>query len=160
MERESPNGGRIFQINVSNGGVPKQPVRRAAVRHLGVEGDRQRNTQAHGGPDRAVTLFALERIQALQAEGHLIYPGSIGENLTLVGLDWDQVIPGVRLLLGKDVLLEVTTYTSPCNNLVESFSGGDYGRVSQNRQPGWSRVNARVLQEGEIKLGDPVVLVT
>ena len=122
----------------------------------GVAGDAQRDLEHHGGPDRAVCLFAMEAIRTLQAEGHPIEPGHIGENLTLEGLDWEAVTPGTRLLLGEGVLLEVTRYTSPCANIRASFTGGDYGRVSQKKHPGSSRVYARVLRTGAIRRGDSV----
>lgn len=101
----------------------------------------------------------MELIRALQAEGHPIGPGQIGENLTVEGLDWDVVAPGTRLLLGEDVLVEVTRYTSPCVNIRAAFTGGDYARVSQKRNPGASRVYARVLRTGAIRRGDPVRLL-
>ncbi|HET8578500.1 MAG TPA: MOSC domain-containing protein [Methylomirabilota bacterium] len=148
--------GRIVQINVSPGGVPKRPVGEARVTWLGVEGDAHRDTEHHGGPERALCIFSLERIRALQTEGHSISPGSIGENLTVEGLDWNAVTPGSRLLLGADVLAEVTRYTSPCTNITAFFKDGDYSRVSQKRHPGDSRVYARVLREGAIRTGDPI----
>jgi MOSC domain-containing protein YiiM len=151
--------GRIVQINVSAGGVPKRPIGEARVTWLGVEGDAHRETEHHGGPDRALCIFALERIRTLQSDGHPIAPGSIGENLTVEGLDWSAVTPGSRLLLGADVLVEVTRYTSPCGNISPFFEGGDYSRVSQKRHPGDSRVYARVLREGAIRAGDPVRLL-
>ena len=151
--------GRIAQISVSPGGVPKRPVEAAEVTASGVAGDAQRDLRYHGGPERAVCLFALETIRALQAEGHPIEPGHIGENLTLEGIDWAAVTPGVRLLLGEDVLLEVTRYTSPCANIRASFKGGDYARVSQTRHPGASRVYARVVRTGTVRRGDPVRLL-
>ena len=151
--------GRIAQISVSAGGVPKRSVESAGVTASGVAGDAQRNLVHHGGPERAVCLFALETIQALQAEGHPIQPGQIGENLTLEGLDWTAVTPGARLLLGEDVLLEVTRYTSPCVNIRASFTDGDYARVSQKQHPGQSRVYARVVRAGTIRRGDAVRLL-
>ena len=122
-------------------------------------GDAQRDLEHHGGPDRALCLFPMELIRTLQAEGHPIAPGQIGENLTVEGLDWDTVAPGVRLLLGEDVLVEVTRYTSPCGNIRAAFTGGNYARVSQKRHPGASRVYARVLRTGAIRRGDPVRLL-
>ena len=148
--------GRIAQINLSNGGVPKLPVPTASVTTLGLAGDRQNDTRHHGGPDRALCLFSLERIQALQAEGHPIVPGAAGENLTVSGLDWERIQPGVRLQLGEQVQIEVTSYTAPCNNLVSFFLEKDYGRISQTRHPGWARVYARVLRTGSLHSGDPV----
>lgn len=146
----------IFQINVSNGGVPKRSRAQAEITYEGVGGDRQNNREVHGGPDRAVCLYSLERILALQAEGHPIYPGAIGENLTLSGLDWDNLEPGMRLQTSEGVVLEITRYTNPCNNIRAAFSGEQYGRVSQSNHPGWSRVYARVLVPGRIRPGDSV----
>ena len=61
---------RVFQINISDGGVPKLPVQSVEVTADGLAGDRQRNLKYHGGPDRAVCLYSLERLLALQDQGH------------------------------------------------------------------------------------------
>lgn len=145
---------------MSPGGVPKRPVERAEVTADGLVGDAQRDLEHHGGPERAVCLFSMERIRSLQAEGHPVEPGHIGENLTVEGVDWGAVTPGARLLLGEDVLLEITRYTSPCHNIRASFLGGDFGRVSQKKHPGSSRVYARVLRTGAVRRGDSVRLVS
>ena len=147
---------RLFQINLSSGGVPKRPVREAEVKRMGIVGDRQRHRKIHGGPDRALCLYSLERILALQAEGHPIYPGSVGENLTISGLAWEELVPGARLRIGSDLLVETTGYTSPCRIIAESFAGGHFARISQKERPGWSRLYARVLSPGSIRVGDPV----
>jgi MOSC domain-containing protein YiiM len=152
--------GRIVQINVSPGGVPKRPVARARVTRLGIEGDGHRVTEHHGGPDRALCLFSVEQIEALQAEGHPVEPGALGENVTLAGLDWSSVQPDDCFRLGEEVLVQVTRFTSPCANVRAAFLDGAYSRVSQNRHPGWSRVYARVLVPGEIAPGDPVARLT
>jgi MOSC domain-containing protein YiiM len=148
---------RLYQINVSNGGVPKLPVPQARITVDGVEGDRQRHPGIHGGPERAVCVFSLEVIEALQAEGHLIMPGSSGENLTLAGLDWALVKPSVRLLVGS-VQLQVVSYTAPCVHNARWFRDGEYSRISQKKFPGWSRVYARILSEGLVRPGDPVAM--
>jgi MOSC domain-containing protein YiiM len=150
---------RIVQVSVSRGGVPKTAVSAARVTVDGVEHDRHRNLELHGGPDRAVCLFSMEAIRGLRAEGHSIAPGAIGENVTVEGLDWSAVTPGSHLLLGRTVLLQATRYTSPCRTIAQVFSGGQFARVSQKRHPGWSRVYARVLVEGVIRPHDPVRLV-
>lgn len=150
---------RIVQISVSPGGVPKLPIPAARVTELGLEGDLHRDMEHHGGPERALCLFALEQIRVLQAEGHNVSPGAIGENLTVEGLDWERVTPGSRLELGAGVLIEVTRYTSPCFNIKKNFADGDFSRVSQKRHPGSSRVYARVLRAGMIRQGDTVRLV-
>jgi MOSC domain-containing protein YiiM len=151
--------GRIVQISVSPGGVPKTAVPSAHVTPAGVEGDGHRDLEHHGGPDRAVCLFSLEQIEALQAEGHPVVPGALGENVTIAGVDWAHVAPGSRIELGPEVVLEVTRYTSPCLNIRPSFVHGEYSRVSEKRHPGWSRVYARVLAGGRIQAGDEVRLL-
>jgi MOSC domain-containing protein YiiM len=148
----------VERIHVSNGGVPKLPVESAAVGPLGLEGDAHRSA-SHGGPQRAVCLFAAEVLEALRAEGHPIEPGWIGENLLVRGLDWPAVVPRVRLNVGADVVLEITRYTVPCANLVPAFRDGFIARVSQERFPGWSRVYARVLAGGTIRPGDGVEML-
>ena len=149
----------IFQLNRSNGGVPKLPVLRANVTPLGLEGDKQRDRRHHGGPERALCLYALEIILKLQAEGHPVHPGSIGENVTLVGVDFAALRPGDVLALGDEVVIEITGYAHPCKNIVDSFNGGDFSRVSQKLHPGDSRLYARVRQGGEVRVGLPVRVI-
>ena len=67
--------------------------------------------------------------------------------------------PGTRLRLGGDVVVEVTRYTSPCANIATVFRDRDFARVSQKRHPGWSRVYARVLRDGVVRAGDPVLVL-
>ena len=151
--------GVLHSINVSDGGVPKLPRPWVQVRVAGVEGDRQEDRRYHGGPDRAVCLYSLDLIEALQGEGHSIVPGSIGENLTLHGIDWTAVRPEARLEVGE-ALLEVTRAASPCYKIAASFQDGVFTRVSQKVHPGWSRFYARVLREGLVSTGDRVVLTS
>ena len=152
--------GRIVQLSVSAGGVPKHAVASALVTRLGLEGDVHRDEEHHGGPERAVCLFSLEAIRALAAEGHAITPGAIGENVTTEGVDWTRVVPETYLLLGERVLLQVTRYTSPCFKIGPAFVAREFGRVSQKRHPGWSRVYARVVAEGRLHAGDCVRIVS
>jgi MOSC domain-containing protein YiiM len=151
--------GRVVQVSISSGGVPKRAVPAARVTIAGLDGDGHRDRQHHGGPERAVCLYAMELLEALRAEGHPVSPGGLGENLTLEGLDWTTVVPDTCLLVG-DVILQMTRYTSPCVNITGSFAHGDYARISQKRHPGWSRMYARVLRGGTIRPGDPVRLVS
>jgi MOSC domain-containing protein YiiM len=152
--------GRIVQLSVSAGGVPKRAVAEARVTRLGLEGDAHRDAEHHGGPERAVCLFSMEAIRGLAAEGHAITPGAIGENVTTEGVDWAGVVPEAYLLLGEHVLLQVTRYTSPCFNIAPAFVDRAFSRVSQKRHPGWSRVYARVLVEGRLRTDDGVRIVS
>ncbi len=151
--------GILTQISVSDGGVPKRAVASAAISAEGVLGDRQRDLKHHGGPDRAVCLYSAELIERLREEGHPIEPGSAGENLTIAGLDWAGVCPGVRLRIGGDVVLEITGYTSPCRTIAGSFAGGDFSRISQKKHPGEIRVYAKVVAGGMVRAGDDVRVI-
>ena len=122
--------------------------------------DAHNDTKSHGGPERAVCVYAIERIRALQAEGHPIDVGTAGENVTVEGIDWDLVVPGARIRLGNEVLLEVASFTTPCKTIRDSFTDGRFVRISQKLHRGWSRVYARVLSEGEIRSGDTVELTS
>ena len=150
--------GVVVSVNVSTGGVPKLPVSCGRASAAGIAGDGQRDLEHHGGLGRALCLFAMERIEALQAEGHPIAPGTAGENLTIRGLDWDLVVPGATLWIG-DLSVEITAYAPPCATIRPSFADGNSNRISQKKHPGWSRVYARVAGEGEIRVGDGVRLV-
>jgi len=150
--------GRVESINASRGGVPKTGVFEGLITEQGLDGDRQGNPRIHGGPDRAVSLYSLDVISALQREGHPISVGTAGENLTLSGLEWSAVVPGVEIEIGE-VRLLVTRYASPCESIAESFLGGESTRISQKLHPGWSRVYCRVLASGLVRVGDPVHLV-
>lgn len=148
----------VHQINVSDGGVPKRPVLEATVTGRGLDGDRQRNLTVHGGPNRAVCLFSLQLIELLQDEGHPLDAGSAGENLTLAGVEWEQLKPGAQLSVGPELRLEITSYCAPCRWNAQWFREGDYTRISQKKNPGWSRVYARVLQGGVVRPGDAVAV--
>ena len=156
---DSGRTGTIISVNVSNGGVPKKPIDDAQVSRLGLVGDAHSDFIGHGGPERAVCIFPIELIRALQREGHPIDVGTSGENLTVEGIDWDLVIPGARIRCGDAVELEVSSYTKPCKTIRESFIEGRFIRISQKVNPGWSRVYARVLSEGKIRRGDPIRVI-
>ena len=150
--------GTIVSLHRSNGGVPKLAVASAWVSTAGMENDRQRNLKHHGGPDRALCLYSQDLIDALQAEGHPVRPGAMGENVVIRGLGWRQLVPGVRLVLGP-VEIELTGYAHPCRNIAPAFRDGDMTRVSAKTHPGWSRVYARVTHPGQLAAGDAVIVL-
>ena len=151
--------GRIFQLNVSPGGVPKLAIQNGIVHQLGIVGDAHRFPKIHGGPERALCLFSLERIFELQNEGHPIFPGAVGENVTISGLDWNELKPGVRLGLGSEVEVELTSYTKPCNTIVQYFVEGNFHRINQELHPGYSRIYARILRSGALRVGQSVTVL-
>jgi MOSC domain-containing protein YiiM len=147
--------GTLVSINISKGGVPKRPLKSCLISEKGLAGDRQRDLEYHGGPMRAVCLYSQELIDSLRAEGHPISAGTIGENFTVSGVPWSEMIPGAQFDVGE-VRIELTDYAAPCNNIAASFRDRRTGRVSQKAHPGWSRLYARVLKEGTVRIGDSV----
>jgi MOSC domain-containing protein YiiM/GNAT superfamily N-acetyltransferase len=148
--------GRVLQVNVSPGGVPKLPVAEARVGHLGLEGDDHDAYWAHGGPLRAVSLFAIEAIERVRADGHPIEPGSTGENLTTTGIELARLPVATRVAVGAEVLLEVTSPAMPCDTIRGSFRDGRSGRISILLHPDDSRIYTRVLRGGVVRAGDPI----
>lgn len=151
--------GRVYQVNIGRGGVPKLPVPEARVLPLGLEGDRVREDTVHGGPYRAVCLFGMEAIERLQAEGHPTEPGGVGENLTTVGIEWSTLPGGTRIRVGDEVLLELTTPAMPCRTQRPNFRDGRFGRISILTHPSDSRMYARVVREGTVRPGDAIELL-
>tara|TARA_Y100001970_G_scaffold91709_1_gene115669 strand:+ start:403 stop:873 length:471 start_codon:yes stop_codon:yes gene_type:complete len=153
--------GVIHSVNVSHeGGVPKLPVKAAIVRYEGVEGDHNRfRTERRGSdPGRAVNIFSLERIQELQREGHSIGVGTTGENLTIEGVDWDVLDVGVTLKVGN-ATIELSEPCAPCWKIGDSFEGQNFSRIDHDKEVGWSRWSAKVIEEGDVSVGDPVSVV-
>jgi MOSC domain-containing protein YiiM len=148
--------GSVAQINVSGGGAPKSPVDAVAVDYAGIIGDTQRSRQHHGRPWQALSLWSAEVIEGFQAQGHPIGAGAAGENLTLTGLDWAGIRPGMVLQIGE-VLCELSSYTMPCTKIAQWFTDADYRRIDYRRGP-VSRIYATVLVPGRIATGDAVIV--
>jgi MOSC domain-containing protein YiiM len=140
---------RLFQISISTGGVPKLPITEAFVSKTKV-GDDLHNHPEHGGLLRAVCVFSLERILALQAEGNTIFPGAVVENWTIAGLDCDDLHLGSQLKIGDEVLLEIDTFAPPCGKLRRFLK--DFNHISEERHPGWVRPYCKVLQTGTVRI--------
>ncbi len=157
MEQGS-RAGTVVQVNVSPGGVPKLPVEHAYVGRFGLDGDGHSEPTVHGGPHRAVCLFALEVIERLRAEGHPIEPGGAGENLTTSGIEWSLLPVGSRVRIGATLELEISSSTTPCATQTANFSDGNFNRILIDRHPSNSRMYARVIREGDVRAGDSIVV--
>ena len=146
----------VHQLSTSGGGLPKLAVDRAEVGFRGVIGDTQKTRRHHGRPFQALCLWSTEVIASLAAGGHPIAAGSAGENVTISGLDWPTLFPGVRLEIGE-VLCEVSSYAVPCSQNRRWFSDGDVSRIHHDNGD-LSRLYATVLRPGAIATGDIVLL--
>lgn len=149
--------GIVAHLHRGEGGVPKLPIDAAYVDWKGVDGDVQKTREHHGRPFQALCLWSTEVIDSLRHDGHPIFPGAAGENLTLSGLPWNDVRPGTRLRIGE-VECEIWAYAVPCRQNARWFADGDFERIHHERSPGMSRVYATVTRRGDIRVGSEVVL--
>lgn len=141
-------GGRTVET-----AIWKAPVEgRVKVRGDNLDGDRQADLRAHGGPDKAVYAYAIEETRLWEEElGRDLGPGAFGENLTTEGVDVSGAVLGERWRVGT-TLLEVVQPRLPCAKL--GLKMGDptfvrrFGRASR---PG---AYLKVLEEGELGAGD------
>lgn len=148
--------GTVHSLHRGSGGVPKHDVETVEVVWSGVVGDVQATRNHHGRPWQALCIWSLEVIDAFNAAGHHLVPGAAGENVTIAGLDWADVRPGVRLRLGE-VLCEVSAFALPCKQNARWFEGRQYQLMHHERGP-VSRVYATVVQPGRIASGDAAIL--
>jgi MOSC domain len=148
--------GEVAGLFRSDGGVPKTGADHVDVTFGGVTGDRQGNRKHHGSPFQALCIWSADVIDSLAAQGHPIAYGSAGENITVRGLPWDDVRPGVRLAIGG-VVCDVSSYAVPCRHNARWFSDGNYRRIAHEAGP-VARVYATVIEQGSISLGDPAIL--
>lgn len=141
-------------------GIFKQPVARAILRADGFIGDCQADRRFHGGSEKAVHLYPPEHYPALAttftAAQALLSPGVLGENLSAAGLTEDVVHIGDVFALGQ-TRIQVSAPRSPCwkiNHRLEVSGASQW--ISDQGRTGWY---ARVLQGGEVRQGDAIVLL-
>jgi MOSC domain-containing protein YiiM len=132
------------------------------VGRLGLDGDRVSDTRYHGGPDQAVYAFPREDLDWWAEElGGEIRDGHFGENLTTRGIDVNESEVGERWRIGT-ALFEVAMVRIPCNDFKswQRLNGFDdrawVRRFAARARPG---AYLRVLQEGEIEVGDELAVV-
>ncbi len=120
---------------------PRESVR--AIENLGLEGDR------HAIPDVPRQVLLIEQ-EVLDRFG--LTPGTVKENLTTRGIALMNYPPGTRLEIGAAVL-ELTKVCHPCSRMEEIRPG------LQEELEGQRGMLARVLQSGEIRVGDAIRVV-
>jgi MOSC domain-containing protein YiiM len=160
--------GRIIQINISRGGVPKHPVEHARILFDRVEGDSWNDTKHHGLTGQAVCLFSVELIEELKAEGYLLFPGALGENFTTEGIDYRSIRLGGRFRAGSEAEIRITKIRQPCRTIAmygngiirATFDGGV--KAGDTSSPRWGRSGyyAEVLKEGMVYPGDTITLLS
>ncbi len=113
------------------------------VTDLGFDGDRK----ARPGSKRQVLIMPLEILEELGLEA-----GAFKENITTRGLDVMSLTRGQRLRVGE-ALLEATVPCTPCD-FIDSIRPG-----LQEESRGQRGMLFRVLEGGQVRVGDPVTVL-
>ena len=80
-------------------------------------------------------------------------PGQVRENIVVEGLRLVGLAPGLRVQLGQ-VLAEVTGDCAPCEDLIGAIRPGLVEDITGRRG-----TFVRVLEDGEVRVGDQVSLL-
>lgn len=110
---ELTNQAVVVAVNISAGGIPKHPVSHALLTFEGLQGD-QHDHEKHRRLDRAVSVQDIELLDEIRAEGYVVSPGTMGENVTVRGLGVQRLSPGERLRFESGAILELTAVRKPC----------------------------------------------
>jgi MOSC domain-containing protein YiiM len=137
--------------------IDKRPVSEPVfVGPLGLAGDEQAQRRIHGGPVKAVYVYASEDLAWWSAElGRPIEPGFIGENLTTAGIDLHALWPGDELH-AAEVILRVTQPRDPCANLAARI--GIAGFEKRFGRAGRTGVYCAVVRDGHVSRGEPLAV--
>ena len=122
--------------------------------------------QFHGGPRQAVLLICSEVIADLTARGYPLFPGALGENLTVSGFDHRQMRIGQRYRVGEAVV-ELTKVRAPCATLdvygpsIKQEIYDSRVKAGDPTSPRWamSGFYASIARSGNIRQNDIIVLV-
>jgi MOSC domain-containing protein YiiM/ferredoxin-NADP reductase len=140
-------------------GIWKNPVQgRRRVGRLNVEGDGQGDPHGHGGKQRAVFVYQVESYGYWEERlGRSDFThGQFGENFTVEGLPDDEVCIGDRYRIGT-ALFQVTQPRVTCYRVgIRMDEPRMAALLTSSGRPGFY---FRVLEEGEVGAGDPIVLI-
>ncbi|UGS33887.1 Protein YiiM [Capillimicrobium parvum] len=129
----------------------KGPV---AVGPLGLAGDEQGDQIRHGGPDKAILVYAEEHYPYWrQRLGRDVPVPGFGENLTVRGLTEEQACIGDVLQIGQ-VVAEVTQARQPCFKIAARYTLPKIAKWVQDA--GFTGYYLRVLEPGSVQAGDSV----
>ena len=144
-------------------GIFKIPVMNAVrVTKSGLESDVQVDKAVHGGSDKAVYAYPIEHYAAwrtvlgpgvLERFGY----GAFGENLTIEGLLEHELRVGDELKIGSANFM-VQAPRIACFKLASKLGIGDMPR--RFGEAGRSGFYLRVIEEGEVKTGDEIVITS
>src|SRR5947207_5839464 len=132
----------VFTSPARKSGRSERHERRRAIVGRGLEGC------AHANPPKREVLFvSKEHLDSVDVE-----PGATRENFTVEGTDVEQWAVGQQVRVGE-ALFEITMVCDPCNRM-DQLRDGLRGELQGKRG-----MLARVVESGEVAVGDDVQLV-
>jgi MOSC domain-containing protein YiiM len=144
--------GKIIAVCSSDTkGVRKTPCPSGMfLEDYGMEND----AHAECGINRQVSLLSVDSIEKMKNMGLSVGPGDFAENLTVTGIELYTLIPGTKLVVGSDVVLEISQIGKACHTGCAIFK--EVGKCIMPKEG----VFAKVVKGGEIRTGDEVEVVT
>jgi MOSC domain-containing protein YiiM len=128
-------------------GTRKKMVPRAVAReNFGLVGDAHADHHTH----RQVSLLAVESIYKMRNHGIDVGPGDFAENLTTRDIDLASLPIGSQLVVGDDIILELTQIGKKCHTKCAIFH--QVGTCIMPKEG----VFARVIRGGIISAGDTI----
>ncbi|MEG3147195.1 MOSC domain-containing protein [Sphingomonas sp. RT2P30] len=145
---------------VPSGFVKQAVAGPVEVGTLGLDGDAQADLTVHGGPEKAVYGYAASHYPLWANDfpnlADRFVAGSMGENLTIAGIDESDLCVGDVHAIGT-ALLQLCQPRRPCFKLALALGEARLGKAMvRSGRSGWYY---RVLREGAITAGDAVTLV-
>jgi MOSC domain-containing protein YiiM len=147
--------GRVESIFITSdhGELPARVERVRARAGAGLEGNRYYWEDGDAPPGRAVTLIAAEAVEAVGGEGEIsVEPAATRRNVLTRGIDVNELV-GKRFRIGE-VECEGVELCEPCAHL-QSMTTPGMIKAFVHR----CGLNADILGDGEISVGDVVTLV-
>lgn len=169
MKIQSVNTGRAAPQGLNGRRVMTAIAKRpqagpVAVGPLGLAGDEQADLRLHGGLSKAVYAYPASHYafwQTVRAQARVslwddpLPPGSVGENLTVEGLDESQLWIGDRLVL-PGCVLAVSEPRMPCAKFSAAMGFAQAGKLMN--QSGYCGAYLAVIEPGTVQAGDTLRL--
>lgn len=154
--------GRIAPLGpdaVPSGFIKKAVAGPVTVGELGLDGDAQADLTVHGGPEKAVYGYAADHYprwaRDFPALAERFLAGSMGENLTVTGIEEGDLCVGDVHVIGS-ALLQLCQPRQPCFKLALALGEARLAKAMvRSGRSGWYY---RVLRGGTIAAGDTVTL--
>ena len=147
-----PNDGELVWIGVRPAhGEPMIAVSGVMVnQRSGLIGDRYNGSSGK----RHVTLIQYEHLAVLESlMGKEVSPEFLRRNLVIKGINL-LALKNAKFRIG-DVVFQTTGFCHPCSKMESTLGAGGY-----NAMRGHGGLTAQVLQEGLLRLGDRLVVLS